>query len=416
MKKFLALLLCGGLLAGCGQSGSPSKDTGGSSEGVVSVPSETHLESTFEEGKLFRAGNINIVVLKGSFYEMGQQYGSLLKTSLNDFYKAAWDGLSQQEQAEILALIEELSAGYSARHMEILEGMATTSGMTVTQLMVLDQLLVVTFFGFSCSFVATWGPYTADSGMLVGRNFDWGKDFVTWSPHTTVTVYNPTSGGHSCATIGYPGMINGLTGINDAGLLIEMNNGSHSLGEQFFLHYTNYLNSMLGFLWDSGDLKTLGKMIETTRPQSPVIINTADEKQAYSYETVSFDTRRREANKPGLLVATNQYMSPSWGILNLPTTTQSSERYANLLKLAEAEKGNIDVEGMKAIMDTPLDDGGATLIPGKIAPTNPDLTLYQVVACLPQKKIWVKTPNYPSYGDPSWTEIDLGLLFANNSG
>ena len=33
--------------------------------------------SAFEGGKLYRAGKINVVVMKGNFYQMGRQYGAL---------------------------------------------------------------------------------------------------------------------------------------------------------------------------------------------------------------------------------------------------------------------------------------------------------------------------------------------------
>ncbi|MEI8174012.1 MAG: hypothetical protein WCH07_11110 [Deltaproteobacteria bacterium] len=35
--------------------------------------------SEFEGGKLYKAGKINMVVMKGNFYQMGRQYGALLK-------------------------------------------------------------------------------------------------------------------------------------------------------------------------------------------------------------------------------------------------------------------------------------------------------------------------------------------------
>jgi hypothetical protein len=375
------------------------------------TPGGLVMRGTYEDGKLYKAGEINVVVLNGSYYEMGRQYGTLLKTELNDFYKATWEGIPKQTQDDITMLIDEMSFGYSARHMEMLGGMAETSGLTITQLMVLDQLLSVSFLKMACSFIAVWEPYTQDGTLIAGRNFDWPQKFNAWSRYLTVTVYNPVSGGNACATFNYVGMINGLTGINEKGLLIEMNNGTDSMGNQIFLSRTNYLNNMLSFLWDAGNLKTMGKLIETTRPQSPVIINIADEKQAYSFETAPFDTRRRDPNQPGLLVATNYYMLPSWGILNRPAESQPGERYDNLLKLAGANKGKIDVNIMKSILDTALNDGGATLVPDKIAPTNPDWTLYQVIAIPSQMKVWVKTPNYPAFPNSNWVAIDLNPLF-----
>ena len=172
---------------------------------------------------------------------------------------------------------------------------------------------------------------------------------------------------------------------------------------------------MLNFLWDAGSIETLGELIEATRPMSPVIINIANGKEAISYENAPLETKKREPNQPGLLIATNHYMLPSWGILNRDVPTQSLERYDNLLKLGDKYKGEIDVDVMETILDTPLGDGGATEILAEDTSTNPDLTLYQVIAIPSEKTIWVKTPNYPDDTGSSWTLIDLSLLFTKNS-
>jgi len=204
------------------------------------------------------------------------------------------------------------------------------------------------------------GEDTLDGTLVIGRNFDWFKDLNTlFSPYLTVTVYDPESGGRAAATVNYAGMVNGLTGMNDAGLFIEMNNGSNSMGDQFFLrNRTSYLNDMLGFLWDAGSMEAMGKLVETVRPMSPVIINVADEEGAVSYENAPLEVRKRGPNSPGLLVASNHYMLPDWGMLNRPSATHSLERYRNLLKLAEVDKGGIDVAAMKRVLDTPLSAGG----------------------------------------------------------
>jgi len=375
------------------------------------------LEKKYGDGNLYKAGEINVVMLSGNYYEMGQQYGNLLKAELNSFYEATWESFTEEEQNAVLMLIGELSSGYTTRQLEILQGMANTSGLTITELMVLDQNTGTSFAKFQCSYIAAWGPYTSDGTLILGRNFDWFKPFnKLWSPYLTVVVYNPTSGGHSCATVGYAGMVNGLTGINDQGLFIEMNNGTNSMGVQTFLkNRTSYLNDMLNFLWDAGSMDTLGKLIETTRPMTSVIINVANGEESFSYENAPFETRKRGPNQPGLLVATNHYMLPSWGILNRPFPTRSLERYDNLLKLGNKYKGTIDVNVMQAILDTTLDNGGATEVLAEDTGTNPDLTMYQVIAIPSEKKMWVKTPNYPDDAGSSWTLIDLNSLFTTNS-
>jgi len=382
------------------------------------VPRDWAPEKTSQEGELYRAAGVNIVVLRGDYYEMGRQYGDLLAQELGDFYTAAWGSFTEEQKTQAQGFVHEVSTGYGARQRDVLRGMADGSGLTLTQVLVLDQNISTSFLNFGCSFVAAWGDYTTDGALVIGRNFDWFKDLNDlFSPYLTVTVYNPQSGGRAAATVNYAGMVNGLTGMNDAGLFIEMNNGTNSMGNQFFVkNRTSYLNDMLGFLWDAGSMEAMGKFVETVRPMSPVIINVADGDGAVSYENAPLEVRTRGPNSPGLLVATNHYMLPGWGVLNRPSATHSLERYHNLLKLAEAEKGGIDAAVMKRVLDTPLSAGGATELRSDSDPGNPDVTLYQVVVVPAEGKIWVRTPNYPDCPNDRWVLVDLGRLFAEEGG
>jgi hypothetical protein len=52
-------------------------------------PAGAKLISTFEKGKLYRSGKINILDLHGSYHQMGRQYGYLLRAELKNFHKNA---------------------------------------------------------------------------------------------------------------------------------------------------------------------------------------------------------------------------------------------------------------------------------------------------------------------------------------
>ena len=67
-----------------------------------------------------------------------------------------------------------------------------------------------------------------------------------------------------------------------------------------------------------------------------------------------------------------------------------------IFKLAEKYKGKIDASIMMAIMDVPIDKGGAT---------PQDKNIYQFVVVLMDLKIGVKALTYDD-----WTEVDLKVL------
>ncbi len=74
----------------------------------------------------------------------------------------------------------------------------------------------------------------------------------------------------------------------------------------------------------------------------------------------------------------------------------SETRRQNLLNLGEQNKGKINVDVMKQILDTPKDQGGATV------PT----TIYQYVVVPGNEVVWVKAPGYSD-----WSQVEYGKLF-----
>jgi hypothetical protein len=125
-------------------------------------------------------------------------------------------------------------------------------------------------------------------------------------------------------------------------------------------------------------------------------VGTADDQTSRCFEWPVFDVKRRlSVRRPGLMVATNHFTEPSRG-LPKPDDKKfgaTRARRQNLLKLAEHFKGSIDMSRMKKILDTRIEDLGATT----------GNTVYQVIAEPGTMTISLKVP-----GMIDWTDIPIG--------
>lgn len=72
-----------------------------------------------------------------------------------------------------------------------------------------------------CTSFGTWGSRSADSTMIIGRNFDfWVGD--KFAEEKIVAFFNPTKG-HKFMTVTWGGFVGAVSGMNDQGLTVTIN-------------------------------------------------------------------------------------------------------------------------------------------------------------------------------------------------
>ncbi len=371
---------------------------------------DSYETTTFEGGRSVRFGNFTVLDLHGSWRDMGRQYGALASRQIGEMYRRAIDeklfaaNLRTREAADGIA--RDFYKNYPQRLRLILEGMEETSGLDFGRHLLLNAIEVIvadeiwTELGnrtlpARCTSIAVWGDYT--SGPLIfGRNYDYFDWFREMGEYLMIAVYHPCDGSLATATIGYPGGIYMTTGINERGIFLELNNGEPSGGALQYHNRVPAIAELFMFLLDSPDLDQLESFFHATRSNFAYIVGTADDQTSRCFEWPVFDVKRRlSVRRPGLMVATNHFTEPSWG-LPRPADEKfwwTRTRRQNLLNLAEHFKGNIDVPRMKKILDTRLEDLGATT----------DGTVYQIVAVPGQMQLSLKVPEMTD-----WTDIPIG--------
>ena len=201
-----------------------------------------------------------------------------------------------------------------------------------------------------CSSFATWGTQSADSSLLIGRNFDFyvGDAFAE---NKQVAFYTPDQG-YKFASVGWPGMIGVLSGMNETGLTVTINaaksavpTGSAtpiSILTREILQYASTIDEAFAIAQKRKTFVSESILIGSSKDGKAAIIEKSPEK------TVLF--KGKEANR---LICTNHYQSEEFSkdernMENI-RTSDSPYRFARLEELIN-ENMPIDVSKAASIL------------------------------------------------------------------
>ena len=359
----------------------------------------------FENGRKFYSGAIPVAELRGSWFQMGRQYGALMRDEL----------------VRVLRFAEKNPAGFSRigqlgrrgisglkRYDELYRGIAETSGLSPEQLRTVNSVELIyldrmtgnlknVFDGGRCSTLAVWGGNTPDNAVLIGRNYDWLADFEELLDTLVLTVFHPADGANAAAMFNWAGCLYLTTGMNENGLFLELNSGAFAdAGVVNGRIHNVWL--LWEFLLNSNDFTALREHFATCRSTASYLIGAADPVQAEVFEWHPEHPAAEAPHEAGLLAAANHFTSPGW--VNTPLAescgvASSLNRRNNLLQCAREYFGRgqkIGLSEFSAILGKDAAEGGAKV----------NGTLFQIIAA-PKEQIWyVKLKN-----QPDWSEIRL---------
>lgn len=382
----------------------------------------------YESGAKYVFDYVPTVVLKGSWKDMGRQYGFLLSTNIRAVYEVVapyrdkYNPLCGKNNKEI---IEELYQSYPEKFKEFFRGMSETSGLTLEQLKATNALEMIMMGGSGiykghCSGIAVWGKYSKDGAVIYGRNYDYNPELVALNNNIVVTIFKPNDGSIPMAICTWAGCIYASTGINQTGIYAEENDCSIHDKQAGGMYETNgHMNIknwvkddalLLSLLTSVDNIDAADLWMKTHLPIYPHNVGVANKVEARSYQ---WNIKERIPHAPyvrqadGVMVQTNHYfvIPNGWGLKPFKdeawhgstTPSTSIPRLEHLLQLAERYQGKIDVAQMCNIMDVDFDHGGATV----------NASLFQVVS-EPKSLIFkLKT----RANRDRWVDIPLAKLF-----
>jgi len=201
-------------------------------------------------------GGLNVVVLKGTHYEMGRQYGALLGQQIAMITKAMNIGVvmdgehSKKELDELLGSIWGMMSPHVPESFkEEVKGVvagARESGVEISELDVVSPLVLTNISDMSdkaallggksstiplldelahtCSAFAAWGDRTVGGKLFSSRILDW-KPGTGTERFKVITVYEPVDGSgnklNRYMTVGYAGLIGATNGMNEKGITVS---------------------------------------------------------------------------------------------------------------------------------------------------------------------------------------------------
>ncbi len=375
--------------------------------------------ATFDEGRSYRTvvGSYSVLSLKGSWREMGRQYGALLSRELKEFYAEIIAdlqarGLGQEHVEGVQATFQT----YMPEMKQLIEGMSETSGLSFEEHIMLDAsfyilpdlVIEAAKATASCSGIAVSGPRTADGKLYFARNWDMTQAAMQpYLRYMALVVFNPTDGGLSFANVRPLGQVYVETGMNEKGVFVELNNGSAS-DPHFNEDAVFSVASLFDFLRTSETLDEMIQNIVTTKMDASYIIQAASAERAVSVEKPTFDARVIE-QKNGALYALNNFARPTYEpwkgkIVELPDNAYDDRQKCldALIASPEWQKG-ISLDMVKAMMDRTIENGGP-VVEGALFGT-----VLQVIAIPEDMRLLFR-----SYGYSDWADIDLIKLFRKN--
>lgn len=195
---------------------------------VVTSPAGAAEPFKYEEGKhgkgqLKYINGLPVLMVEGTPEEIGDQIGALTGKSVDRLmsfpklyiekfgYGAAWNGL--------VRIGKSMEPAFPADHLKELEAIARAAGVDRSLAIVGNTFADIKKIG-GCSTLTIDAAHSATKGPLMGRNLDY-PTLGFLHQHTLVTVCRPT-GKHAFASIGFPGFVGCLSGMNDAGLCVAV--------------------------------------------------------------------------------------------------------------------------------------------------------------------------------------------------
>jgi hypothetical protein len=313
-------------------------------------------------------GNIKVVWLQGTPYEMGYQHGKLLHDEIASLGTEVIQGLKLAGK--------ELGLGKLAIRrsfpdvVEECRGLADATkdvGITMDSCMMVafgdvyqglfTYLLPKALMPDGCSIFVAAGQATVDGRLYYGRSFDHNKTPIAyWIENPTVFVRQPKDG-IPHVSLAMPGAVWPDSGMNAEGIMVAINDALPQTIEQISFAGGSNLQVMAKIMKQARSYEQARALMSTWERMRGNIIAIADGKsrQAGVFELLGTEMGVRQLDKNGVLYATNHFVAPEMTDKDARSdrsTLSRYERFSQLLepKAVDSRYGKINPQVMVEIL------------------------------------------------------------------
>lgn len=244
-----------------------------------------------------------------------------------------------------------------------------------------------------CTSFGVWGTKSADSTLLIGRNFDFyvGQDFAR---DKIIAFYNPDQG-HKFMMVTWGGMTGVLSGMNDQGLTVTINAAKSAIPSGSATPVSIVAREILQYAKNISEARHIAEQRKVFVSESFLVGSAFDGKAAVIEKTES-ETGFYESGKDYIICA-NHFQSEllSNTELNLKhmKTSPSPYRHNRMEELLN-QKEKISVTDAAEILRNQLGLGGKDIGLGNEKAINQLISHHAIIFQPERLKVWISTSPY----------------------
>ncbi len=204
---------------------------------------------------------VPVVVVGGTPYQMGWQFGQLMREEIRAFVPAVLGGFKQQLGVDdaVLDDVWAATAGHTDDRVEQeILGVANGAGLPIRMLQHAHCLPLL--MPYSCSSIAAWGSATVDGHLYQTRNLDWSLEAGAHE-FPVILVRLPVEG-RAHVTPTFAGVVGAHCGMNSAGIVLAEMGDSSRKEAPYDVHAPHFTAWFRTMLYDAGSLSEAMRIFE----------------------------------------------------------------------------------------------------------------------------------------------------------